>query len=230
MKTTKARWDKAQKAEKNCWDLKNLKLTNDIRDKAIATLEKYSGFQKDLLKPMRILEIGGTIVEAAFFDDDNSSLKIIIDSSFPFYTFTADKQPTCKRIKAMAEQNPLPNGSIDLCYCANVIDHTLSPEKVIQEIVRVLDKKGTLVISCDTFPGWTKPLFPIFELLDKPHPHHFTRSGFMCLITTNGLTIKHHWISSLVEPGNRKTLKTILGTIINVKYEYYRCNIDANNE
>ena len=50
-------------------------------------------------------------------------------------------------IDASRERIPLPDGSIDVCVLLEVLEHTLSPMHVLQEIQRVLKKDGIFIFS-----------------------------------------------------------------------------------
>ncbi len=56
------------------------------------------------------------------------------------------------RIKnAPGEAMPFPNGSFDIVYSSNVLEHVLDPAKVLREAVRVLKPGGTLQIVCPNY-------------------------------------------------------------------------------
>jgi len=50
-------------------------------------------------------------------------------------------------IKADAEKIPFPEGTFDRIICSEVLEHTVNPEKVIQEILRVGKNKTQVVLT-----------------------------------------------------------------------------------
>ena len=226
------RWRKAQKTEAAAWKLgQSVKLTDAVRARNIEHMCKYTALSEDELKRMRILEIGGTVVESAFdFDSGNIAPKLSLDPLFPFARITSKHGNCCHRVRGIAEYLPLPDKSINLCWCANVIDHALNPISVLEEIRRVMVDSGMLVISCNVFPLWTKPFFPMFNILDLPHPHHFTRAGFRTLVRRE-FEIKEEVttrISHLLLRRNpqlplARDLKNKMAGIVRVSYVYLVC-------
>lgn len=51
---------------------------------------------------------------------------------------------------ADAHNIPFPDKSFDIIVCCEVLEHVLNPEKVLQEISRLLSKNGTAIIEMDT--------------------------------------------------------------------------------
>jgi ubiquinone/menaquinone biosynthesis C-methylase UbiE len=101
-----------------------------------------------------------------------------------------------KIVKADAEALPYENSSIDRVYCSEVLEHVLSPGKVLAEMRRVVRPDGVVVVSVpnegliDRLKGilsYTGPLRRIVlgedkdgyksaeKMTDEWHLHHFTR-------------------------------------------------------
>lgn len=224
------RWKKAQKAEAAAWKKScTRELTEEIHRRNIKHMRKYTGLTEDELRQMRILEIGGTVVERAFNNTDITP-KLSLDPLFPFQQLVPKNGKCYQRVRGVGEFLPLPDKSIDLCWCANVIDHTLNPGIVLEEIRRVLVESGVLVISCDVFPAWTKPLFPVFDVVDSPHPHHFTRAGFRSLVRRE-FEIKEEVLDRVLHLSLRRNaqlplardLKNKMAGIVRVRYVYLLC-------
>jgi len=230
MKSSTKRWKRAQKAEAAAWSKPHTKkLTHEICCRNLECMCKHTGITEDELSHMTILEIGGTVVEESF-DNPNIAPKLSIDPLFPFSYSITEFGKCCQRVKGIGEYLPLSDNSIDLCWCANVLDHTFSPITVLQEIRRVLEKTGILIISCELFPAWTKPLFPLFNVFDSPHPYHYTLSGFKILMRRE-FEIKKEVIDRVLYLSLRRNhqfsltrdLKNKLAGVVRVRYIYFIC-------
>lgn len=176
------RWRRAQGAE---WktalnrpgaSLGSQELTEDSRQRWLRALSDFTGLPPQELKELRILEIGGGIVESAF-DDPTTPLKITIDPLFPFPRPVGQVDKTCHRVRAIGEYLPLKDKCIDLCLAANVIDHVISPQAFLSEISRVTARSATVVISCNVFSPALRLFFPVLNIFDSPHPHHYTAAN-----------------------------------------------------
>jgi SAM-dependent methyltransferase len=102
-----------------------------------------------------LLESRGFIVKTLDINDANS----------PDYTGTI-------------EDTGLPDGSVDLIICTQVLEHSLDPRKGLQEISRILRSKGHLIASAPHV--W----------FYHPHPTdnwRFTQEGLTRLVATAGL-------------------------------------------
>ena len=225
------RWRKAQKAEaagKINWSPKWL--TPEARGVNLEKLCERTSLSKEELKHLRILEIGGSAIGTAFNGAD-IPLKVVLD---PLFTFGRifDQQSRCyQHVRGIGEFLPLSDRSIDLCWITNVIDHTAAPVAVLTEIRRILDDPGRLIISCNIFPSWTKPLFSLFSYFDRPHPHHFTLGGFRTLLEREFI-IQEERMARILSPSSlrwnarlslARNLKRKIAGVIMVKYIYFRC-------
>lgn len=223
------RWRKAQKAEAAFAGYKKLhsqELTDRVRRQNLEHMCKYTSLSEQELKDRRILEIGGQVTEIAF-SDRTVSPKIIIDPLFPFKRRLGPDDKCCDRLRGVGEYLPLPNRSIDLCWCTNVIDHTSSPLVVLEEIQRVLDDQGILIISCNLFPTYMKPFFPLFNIFDRPHPHHFSVVGFRTLLERYFRIQKEFTVDSAFRVSLAHNLKTNIAAVIGARYIYFRCTLNG---
>ncbi len=76
--------------------------------------------------------------------------------------------------RGFGEAIPFPNGSFDVVFCSNVLDHTTDPVRVVEEIHRVLRPAGYLVLAVEIFPSVRER--------DLSHPHAFTREQVKALL------------------------------------------------
>lgn len=65
------------------------------------------------------------------------------------------KGPGLHRIRASAAAVPLPDASVDLVFCASLIEHVPHPEEILAEIERCLKPGGTAYVS---FPPYYSPM------------------------------------------------------------------------
>lgn len=88
-------------------------------------------------------------------------------------------------IEANAEEIPLPDESVDVVVCTDVLEH-LDDQKAILEIKRVLKNKGLLVL--------TVPAFPSLWNANDDYSHHLRRyrlDEIEALIRRVGLSVRY---------------------------------------
>ena len=97
-----------------------------------------------------------------------------------------------------AENLPFDDGSFDLVCCHNVIDHTQSPIRILQEIHRVLKAGGSLFLTLHTFSSVGRMKFETLRKLqpDKMifvcHPHSFRHADVLRALRRVGYeTLRH---------------------------------------
>ena len=102
----------------------------------------------------RVLDVGS---------GDGTRLKLLkvkaqmygLDISEAAISSARKKYPTINFIEADAEKIPFPNSYFDLTYTAFCLEHFISPEKVIFEMIRVTKKNGQIIFIC---PNYGSPL------------------------------------------------------------------------
>ena len=67
-----------------------------------------------------------------------------------------------------------PDNSFDIVLSFNALDHSVDPAKVIREINRVLCEGGDFLLWIYVLRDGYKFLQSLLNLLDPPHPFHFT--------------------------------------------------------
>ena len=78
-----------------------------------------------------------------------------------------------KLLNISAEKLNLPDESVDIIFCTNVIDHCENPEKTIEQCERVLKKNGCFYPSLHLTYSLYKPFLNYIKYFDTNHPHHF---------------------------------------------------------
>lgn len=162
----------------------------------------------------RILDIGGGVgYYASLFE--NASQCIVVD---PLYDQIGIKLNGITGISCAGENLPFPSDSFDFVILRNVVDHMLEPERLLREAYRVLKAGGKVYFMVNIFLAFLKPLFPLINILDKPHPLHFIVNDVRRLLTKEvGVSIETERIAPSGHFEWR--LKRILGMMI--KKEYY---------
>ena len=169
-----------------------------------------------------VLEIGGAVLADELLFNVNARHKIVVDP-LPWPVLSSD----CHILRGIGERIPLKTSSIDFCWTTNTIDHCADPGQFLSEIRRALGVDGRLWITCNVFAWWTRPLFPLFDFLDGPHPHHFTRSSFLGLLVRTGFSPEFEmnpWIPRIRK--HRRALsvvKTMVGKMAGLKTVRVRC-------
>lgn len=78
---------------------------------------------------------------------------------------------------------PLPNGSCDTITCFQVLEHLPDPSKGLEEMNRILQKNGRIIISTIQF----------YPLHDEPHDYYrFTKYGLSHLLKQSGFVVLKH--------------------------------------
>lgn len=226
------RWVRAQKKEKEFvmrhgrWQVitKGNELSEENRQILLKQLLNVTRSTVDYLKSNTLLEIGGIYYANIAAETIPGIKAIALDPLIDFHLDGyQDNSDRCRYICCMAEKMQINDSSIDICICRNAIDHMQSPDIALQEIKRVLKKNGKLHISCNVFHGWSRPLFPLFDLFDFPHPHHYTKSSFLNLLTKNKYQIDFSFPETKT---NVRSFKANIGKIFGFRNLAFYCSIN----
>ena len=186
------RWELAQEYEKEWWDSRKEAISLDFY-KHFA--EDLNGILKDILEIKKntfILEIGsGAAGTITFIDSDN---KYAIDPLEYFYStvkeFTKDRDSRVKYFSAKGEELPFEKEMFDLIIIDNVLDHCADPDKVVEEMNRVLKPGGIIFFRQNTYHCWGVFVRSIMEkiVFDKGHPFTFSKSRLEKIFTKFNFT------------------------------------------
>jgi len=195
------RWLTAQEYEQSFWT----KLANKIETGAIHQLDWYQWKASELAKRLakhltagqkehgRVLEIGsGPIGIINFLEYAH---RYSIDPLEPFYKASATlselRKPGTNYLGGTGENLPFPESFFSLVIIDNVIDHTYSPTKVLQEMNRVLENNGLLYLAVNIRTAWGAMMHKVLASLhiDKGHPHTFTNRVIRDLLSANQFKI-----------------------------------------
>ena len=191
------RWQQAQQYERGFWE----RLGAGIERGAVGQLDWYKWRAErleDLLCQVpgsfrrngRVLEIGSGPIGIVNFLDWGE--RFAIDPLESFYR----QQPSLVRLRTSGatylsgsgEQLPIDDASCALVIIDNVIDHTFAPERILQEISRVLEPSGRLYLSVNVHTAWGAFLHNALAVLkiDRGHPYTFTSPDLRALLARCG--------------------------------------------
>jgi 2-polyprenyl-3-methyl-5-hydroxy-6-metoxy-1,4-benzoquinol methylase len=91
-----------------------------------------------------------------------------------------------KLVRANLEQLPFPDGSFDVVFCSQVIEHLLDPAAGARELARVLRPGGRLVLSTDNRRAYVSAVLNLprslavraLRLQERLHPVLFPHASF----------------------------------------------------
>lgn len=214
--TSNLRWKKAQEYEESFWRSIAEEIAEDSLDR-IGFYEWRAGEFRKLLEGLgredvldgthRIMEVGSGPVGIIGYLDGRD--RIAVDPLNRFYSsdpnLTRLRSPEVEYLDSPGESLPVEGESYDLVIMENCIDHTADPDRVLQEISRVLAPGGVLYITVNarSRPGyWVHRLLAKLEL-DPGHPHTFTEARFLSFLTGGGFGIMHYDATSWWEAWHR---------------------------
>jgi SAM-dependent methyltransferase len=197
IRITRARWLKAQQYERGFWQ----RTSDAIAEGTTRQLDWYTWRAAQLVSLLteagvpvctsgKVLEIGsGPIGIVSFLEWGE---RYAVDPLEPFYR----QQPHLIRLRSSeatylagtGEQLPMGDGSVALVILDNVIDHTYSPGRILQEIARVLQPDGRLYVCVNVHSGWGAILHDLLARLriDPGHPYTFTSRTLRVLLARHG--------------------------------------------
>ena len=89
--------------------------------------------------------------------------------------------------------------SVDIIFALNMLDHTENPKKVLDECFRILNNNGIIYIVCNIVRNILQPIRKLLWIIDKPHPHHFSKNFFFHILSSvnfelifNEVKVKYH--------------------------------------
>ena len=115
-------------------------------------------------------------------------------------------------IRAVGEAIPLKEECIDISISWNVLDHCMSPEKVLDEIRRVTKTSGSFFLLLNTFPrGIPRKLL---ELVDPTHLYHYTSREVVRLIDNFFSIVDKQKRKGVVRSGIKSVKETVSNKVV----------------
>lgn len=198
---TVKRWHQAQQYERSFWE----DLAGKIESGALTQLDWYAWKAKELERRLsnfldadaqgtaRVLEIGSGPLGIVNFLDWGECFAI--DPLERFYreskTLTQLRTSRVTYLAGTGEDLPFEDRFFSLVIIDNVIDHTYAPEKILQQIRRVLAPDAILYLAVNVHTRWGALLHSLVAMLsiDTGHPYTFTSAAARHLLLNSRFTI-----------------------------------------
>ena len=210
---TPSRWTNAQRSEKNYWHSRKEWIDDDYQNKRFweEMLHEGYGLSYDFFKDKKILEIGCGPA-GIIFSIDNAKERVGLE---PLDIAHLLNEPWKKSVirNGTGENIPYSDKSFDVVLCFNVLDHTINPSKVLNEIYRVLDENGEFLLWMHVLKQRYRFLTPILNKLDSPHPHHLTYIDILSLIDPIGLKLSYEKVFNGLGPIARSKMADDINTL-----------------
>ena len=135
----------------------------------------------DLQKTTQILDVGCGITTVLRFLEGN---RIGIDPLAESYNKLIPYPDNISFYQGIGESLAFDTNQFDVVFCTNCIDHVTDPDKVIDEIRRVLGVNNHLILTCEIYPE-------DIGFRNDGHPFTFTEEKLNSLL--RGWEIKKIW-------------------------------------
>jgi SAM-dependent methyltransferase len=200
VRITRARWLKAQEYERAFWE----QLGDEIAAGTTTQLDWYKWRASQLesflarvgnatVTTGRVLQIGSGPIGVVNFLEWGD--RYAIDPLEPFYRERPEliklRKGGAIYLTGSGERLPMADSSVALVILDNVMDYAYSPDKIVEEIYRVLQPAGQLYVCVNVHTSWGAVLHEGLALLhiDKRHPYTFTSRTLRRLLGSHGFMI-----------------------------------------
>jgi SAM-dependent methyltransferase len=169
-----AKWSNSQKAEIKFWKQREEKDGHVLRQYWEKELENYpDNILADNFKEKDVLEVG--CGPKGMIHYITARRKVGVDPLIEEYQKLGILEDgDVKHVTGVGEKLDFPDEDFDIVICFNVLDHSMEPLKVCQEMYRVLKKSGRIIFHSHCIIPLIKPIRALLKYVDKPHPWHFT--------------------------------------------------------
>lgn len=188
------RWELAQEYERSWWEKRKEEVDFNFYKNYATDLKKELKDYLQIDKQTKILEVGSGAGGIITFIQE-SAHRFGIDPLEGFYStipeFKAQRDSSIYYSTGKGEMLPYPDNEFDLIIMDNVLDHCEDPKKVIKEARRVLRKGEIVYFKQNTYHLWGKIVRWLMEflLIDKGHPHTFSKKDIQELFQNNNFII-----------------------------------------
>lgn len=192
MDIPKKRWLKAQKEESKFW----LYQVKNKHEKPEKYKRKWRGFLdyfgKNIIieESHSILEVGCGV--SGLINYLPRGDKFALDPLVKGYIEDGGDKDNVKLIRAVGEEIPFPDNYFDLVICLNALDHTINPQKVIEESFRVVKNGGTFFLSIfvsSKIIYFYRRMKEAIGMGDPLHPFHFTEEKIITMLKDSSFEI-----------------------------------------
>jgi ubiquinone/menaquinone biosynthesis C-methylase UbiE len=197
METNISRWIFAQGYEKEWWSKRADFIDFDFYKNYTTDMLEFCEGHIKITRETTILEVGSGAGGILTFLKDSENRYAIDPLEYYYSTVTKfidQRDKSIKYFTAKGENLPFPDKMFDLIIMDNVLDHCDKPTEVMSEISRVLKRKGVIYFKQNTYHLWGRIVRRLMEILmiDKGHPHTFSKKELMRLFKSNHYCIKKY--------------------------------------
>jgi SAM-dependent methyltransferase len=197
------RWEKAQSAEK-AHSSHHAQVKGYER-----TFSRYDIGREDLLGS-DILAVGAGTGIIHSIDLDCTTVAVDpLTNAFR----EALENSSAHLITGVGETLPFKNDSFDIILSRNVLDHTIDPMAVIQEVNRLLRQDGTFILDVNVFK-LPKPIREQLSTIDTPHPHHFSPGQIVDMVESGDFCLEYLGVEKMDPNWSDPSIKRIAATTI----------------
>lgn len=168
------RWICAQKEELASW----VKISKESKR---PEKTRWGGFMRELehfmpsIKPSDAVLDLGCGPDGLIFYFPKQGLRVGLDPLINSYAIYFKVSKEVSLVKGVGENLPLRDNCLDLIFCINTLDHTISPKEILRNMWKTLKIRGFLLLNVNT-----EPLLDLFAMklgyqppLSEYHPHRF---------------------------------------------------------
>lgn len=233
------RWSKAQAYEKGHWQ----RIADKIVTGAIGQLGWYEWkagqFEKRIAKYFdfsgkdnrKILEVGsGPIGIVSFLRwGERYAIDPLEDFFSKNQTLVQLRNNNVTYLRGQGENLPFEDREFSIAIIDNVIDHTQSPKRILEETSRVLKDSGLMFLTVNVHTKWGALLHFIMELfqIDKGHPHSFSYRSIRSFLNSNGFDMVYEELEDYIRIKRRnrqsKSLKDKIKGYSGISEILYTC-------
>lgn len=143
---------------------------------------------------IRILDVGCGIGNSLFaLQAKGYSNTVGLDIERQLIEYAKQMVPQARLVVASAEQIPFRDGAFDCAICYDLLEHVLKPEKVIDNISRVLSENGTIYMSVANGYSINDVVFRLGGEVIRgrsSHVQRFRKRDVETLLRNNGFEIE----------------------------------------
>lgn len=192
---TTRRWYKAQSCERAWWQSRAAAMDLDFYAAFAQALRRELDGIITLGADTRVLEIGSGAA-GILTHLGESHERHAVDPLEEFYAseerFRAYRDPAVRYHAGTGENLGFPAGHFHLVIMDNVLDHCADPDRVLDEIQRVLKPGGTVYLRQNTYHLWGRMVRRLMECfqIDRGHPHTFSKEYLRRRFEKLGLEVR----------------------------------------
>ena len=216
------RWEKAQSSELVFWQERaQSPIAEDspvgLAQKAYGLISELNIATEDILQSqLNILDLGcgpmgfnvGLHYLAKTFDLPCPSLTNLDPLIHKYRDIYPDFRGITKADVTSIEELATTD-KFDYIVLENVLDHIAEPKPIVRQLKERLREGGSLLITCHTIPEILRPTEPILNVIDPPHPHHFTHQYLEGMLEEFGYSLSTSFAINLRESHPNFSLSTV---------------------